>query len=85
MNNSIENLGIQFTCFMDMFSHGVPKSDYQYIVIPLPEDEAIKYMKDELNLDVDNVSCDCCGKDFTYYENFIPSSCDESNTLYVSL
>ena len=57
-----------WTKFFDMASGGSEKTDYAQIYIELPEDEARKYFEDKFGRDPDNVTCSCCGSDFSVYE-----------------
>lgn len=57
-----------WTKFFDMSSGGSEKTDWTEIYIELPEDKAIKYFEDRFDRDPHNVTCSCCGSDFSVYE-----------------
>lgn len=57
-----------FTRFFDMSSGGREKLEWQVIYIELPEKEAIKYFKKKFGRDPNNITCPCCGEDFSIYE-----------------
>ena len=56
------------TRFMDMHSGGHQKTPYTHIYIKESLDKAIKTFKEIFERDPDNVTCTCCGEDFTYEE-----------------
>lgn len=57
-----------WTKFFDMASGGLKKTDYEQIYIELPEDKARKYFEYKFERDPDNITCNCCGRDFLVYE-----------------
>jgi hypothetical protein len=66
-----------WTRFMDMHSGGSCKikidgTEKQYIYIELPEDQAISYFERVFDRHPYNITCDCCGEDY---------SIDEAETL----
>ena len=57
-----------WTEFFDMHSGGSKKTEWEKICIELEEDEAVEYFKKRFNIDPHNVTCDCCGSDFSVDE-----------------
>ena len=57
-----------WTKFFDMSSGGSEKTDWTVIYIELPEDKAVEYFEDRFGRNPHNVTCDCCGSDFSVYE-----------------
>lgn len=56
--------------FMDMSSGGLEKTAYSYIYIQAEtEQEASKIFEDRLGCNPYNITCDCCGQDFTIRED----------------
>ena len=51
-----------------MSSGGSEKTDWTTIYIELPEDEAIEYFENRFGIDPHNVTCSCCGSDFSVYK-----------------
>lgn len=64
----VENKG-QWTHFWDMHSGGDQKLDWAHIFIEAPEAEAMQIFKDRFGRDPYNVTCDCCGSDYSVSEN----------------
>lgn len=65
---------IPFTRFMDMHSGGSCKIDIdgvdkQYIYIEAPEDVAVAIFEERFGRDPHNVTCDCCGNDYSVGES----------------
>ena len=55
-----------WTLFWDMSSGGSTKVEpYETIYIELPWARAVEYFKDRFDRDPDNVTCDCCGEDYS--------------------
>jgi hypothetical protein len=59
-----------WTKFFDMSSGGSTKVKLdgrykEHIYIELPEDEAINYFEERFNRHPYNVTCDCCGEDYS--------------------
>ncbi len=57
-----------FTRFMDMYSGGECKLDAEYIYIEETEDSAVDIFKAVFDRDPHNVTCLCCGEDYSYGE-----------------
>jgi hypothetical protein len=57
-----------WTKFFDMSSGGSEKTDWTTIYIELPEDEATEYFENRFGTNPHNVTCSCCGSDFSVYE-----------------
>ena len=58
-----------WTHFFDMHSGGMAKlGDYDHVYIQLPEEKAIEFFYDKFGLQPDNVTCDCCGRDYSVTE-----------------
>ena len=57
-----------WTRFSDMHSGGDQKLDWGMIVIQMPEDAAIDYFEERFGRDPMNVTCDCCGDDYSVQE-----------------
>ena len=58
-----------WTRFFDMSSGGYEKLDYTVIWIEAPEEEAVKIFEDIFGRDPNNVTCPCCGEDYSIYED----------------
>ena len=61
-----------FTKFMDMHSGGGCKLGAEYIYIQADEDDATAIFKGVFDIDPYNVTCDCCGEDYSIYEKTNP-------------
>lgn len=62
-----------FTLFWDMHSGGSAKVEINgkekcKIYVELPEDEAMSYFEEKFGRDPYNVTCDCCGEDYSINE-----------------
>lgn len=57
-----------WTKFFDMSSGGGSKTEFDVIFIELPEEKAKKVFEAKFGLDAENVTCPCCGCDFSVYE-----------------
>lgn len=58
-----------WTHFFDMHSGGMVKlGGYDHVYIQLPEEKAIEFFYDKFGLRPDNVTCDCCGRDYSVTE-----------------
>ena len=57
-----------WTRFFDMSSGGGEKLDWTLIVIQMPEEEAIEHFEDHFDRDPQNVTCECCGGDYSIDE-----------------
>lgn len=58
----------KWTSFMDMHSGGDQKLNYGMIFIEAPEEEAKVIFQNRLGRDPENVTCDCCGEDYSTLE-----------------
>lgn len=57
------------TEFCDMCSGGEPKLDWEKIYIELPQEQAEKIFKALFKRNPNNVTCHCCGEDFSVSES----------------
>jgi hypothetical protein len=57
-----------WTLFWDMSSGGRQKLDWHYIFIELPEKEALSFFALRFGRDPYNVTCDCCGQDYSVHQ-----------------
>ncbi len=57
-----------WTSFWDMSSGGKEKLDWPLIYIEAPEQEARKLFVDLFHRDPNNVTCQCCGPDYSITE-----------------
>lgn len=57
-----------WTRFFDLSSGGQEKTPYTTIWIEAPEEEAIEVFQEIFCLDPYNVTCECCGSDFSVWE-----------------
>lgn len=63
-----ESSGV-WTHFMDMHSGGDCKLDpYEHIYIEAYEEQAVMIFEAEFKRDPNNVTCDCCGEDYSISE-----------------
>jgi hypothetical protein len=74
MSTEIQEPRIPFTRFMDMHSGGSCKIDIngvgkQYIYIEAPEDAAVAIFEERFGRDPHNVTCNCCGNDYSISES----------------
>lgn len=69
----------KWTCFFDMSSGGGEKLPWGIIYIEAPEHEAIEIFKNRFDYDPNNVTCDCCGLDFSITEH---ETLSEASYLY---
>ena len=60
-----------WTQFYDLSSGGTEKTDWSVIYIELPIEDAIEYFQDRFGLDPYNITCPCCGEDFSVQETDI--------------
>jgi hypothetical protein len=58
----------RWTRFFDMSSGGSEKLEWSTILIEAPEDEAVRIFEARFQRDPRNVTCDCCGADYSIYE-----------------
>lgn len=69
----VETLTIEtggtWTHFMDMHSGGGCKTDYEHIYIQAPEEQAVKIFEEKFGRDPHNVTCNCCGSDYSISED----------------
>jgi len=59
---------MKYTVFMDMFSGGSQKEDWEYICVTLPEKDAIEWFEEYFGHDPLEVTCECCGQDYSVDE-----------------
>lgn len=57
-----------WTHFWDMHSGGGQKLKYAHIFIEASESEAKRIFQDKFHRDPDNITCDCCGSDYSISE-----------------
>lgn len=57
-----------WTLFWDMHSGGDLKLNWSKIYVELPRDRAIEYFKTRFGRDPYNVTCSCCGEDYSISE-----------------
>jgi len=57
-----------WTRFMDMHSGGGRKLAFEYVYIEAAEDEAVRIFEADLDRDPRNVTCRCCGGDYSFNE-----------------
>jgi len=72
------------TKFHDMHSGGKLKTDYDHIYIEAPREQAIEFFKSWFNRRPRNVTCSCCGEDFsvTQYEDLAQATAYERNCRF---
>lgn len=58
-----------WTSFSDMCSGGGEKTEYDPIYIEGDEEEACSIFEAKFNRDPRNVTCSCCGPDFSVWEH----------------
>ena len=58
-----------WTRFMDMHSGGGAKLDYENILIHAPERRAREIFEEYFERDSNNVTCECCGEDYSVSED----------------
>jgi hypothetical protein len=59
-----ENEG-NYTRFWDMHSGGNQKLAWSMVLVNLPKDEAIEWFENRFNRNPENVTCNCCGEDYS--------------------
>jgi hypothetical protein len=57
-----------WTRFFDLHSGGFGKTEYETIYIEAPEDKAIEIFGIRMGRNPYNVTCDCCGSDYSVIE-----------------
>ena len=57
-----------FTCFFDLSSGGSEKEDFCTLYVELPEDDAVEWFENKYGHSPFNVTCTCCGSDYSVYE-----------------
>lgn len=75
-----------WTKFMDMHSGGSTKENgYNYIYINKPEDAACEFFEKKFGHDPFEVTCDCCGADYsvTEYETLAEATAYERGCAYI--
>lgn len=60
--------GQVWTRFFDMSSGGREKLPFGVIWVEAPEAKAARIFEDMTGRDPDNVTCACCGPDYSFYE-----------------
>ena len=58
-----------WTKFWDMHSGGGQKLDWAKIYIQAPEEEAVVIFSNRFGRDPENVTCNCCGEDYSVSES----------------
>lgn len=58
-----------WTRFMDMHSGGRQKLDWAFIYIEAKEDDAAKVFMHRFGRNPNNITCSCCGEDYSFYEH----------------
>lgn len=58
-----------WTRFMDMHTGGRQKLDWAFIYIEAKEDDAAKVFQHRFGRNPNNITCSCCGEDFSFYEH----------------
>jgi len=61
-----------YTRFSDRYSGGKRKLDYEYYYIEATEEEAIKLFEEMFGRYPFNVTCNCCGSDYSVTESNSP-------------
>lgn len=59
---------MMYTRFYDMHSGGGQKTDYATIYIEAAEEDAKNIFLGRFHRNPDQVTCNCCGEDFAYWE-----------------
>lgn len=75
-----------FVMFFDMCSGGGEKTDYSEIIIEAESiEQAEMIFEDRFNRDPRNVTCGCCGPDFSIYEvkDTKPAWCSSDDLLVI--
>ncbi len=72
---------MSWTKFFDMSSGGYEKTEYTTIFIELPEEEAIDYFEKRFNIDPNDITCSCCGNDYSIYEVDFPENIGERDLV----
>ena len=57
-----------WTRFMDMHSGGRQKLDWAFIYIEAKEDDAAKVFQHRFGRNPNNITCSCCGEDYSFSE-----------------
>ena len=57
-----------YTRFFDMHSGGDRKLDWGVIYIEAPKKEAITIFRNRFDRDPNNITCPCCGGDYSIHE-----------------
>lgn len=71
-----------WTEFFDLHSGGSAQTKYSSIFIELPKSEAIVYFTENFS-DPYNVTCECCGQDYSVYEVDEADIVDSKSTLII--
>jgi hypothetical protein len=58
----------KWTKFFDMSSGGEEKEDFAYLFVNLPINKAVKWFEKKFGHNPNNVTCPCCGKDYSIDE-----------------
>lgn len=58
-----------WTKFWDMHSGGREKTSYSKVYVEAPYDEAVQFFESWFGRDPHNVTCQCCGPDFSVDES----------------
>lgn len=73
-----------FTKFVDMYSGGHAKLDWEYIWIEGTEEEAREIFTSRFHRNPDSATCDCCGKDYLVSEYpTLEVATDNANVLVI--
>jgi hypothetical protein len=57
-----------FTKFYDLSSGGSAKEEFCTLYVELPISEAIEWFIDKYGHDPYNITCECCGSDYSVWE-----------------
>ncbi len=74
-----------WTQFHDMHSGGGNKTAWSHVFVEAAEDEARRIFEERTGRDPDNVTCDCCGADYSVTEapTLEQATAYERNCLFV--
>jgi len=57
-----------YTRFFDLCSGGSQKEDFSTLYVELDEDRAVEWFYEKYGHSPHNVTCTCCGSDYSVYE-----------------
>lgn len=76
---------MSWTRFFDMSSGGTEKTNWEIIYIELPVSTAINFFEQRFGINPNNITCFCCGHDFSIEEVDLPPLNPDETELIIGI